>query len=195
MDIRPISPDLIGDYFELFDNAFADNPWWAGCFCAFYDDPVANEEWDASDPEFAMRNRANRMATIDRGEAHGLLAYTAGRPVGWVNAGPRDRYQNLRIFAEAISPDDGAVGSIMCFVIHPDHRGQRVATALLGAVDGYFRDLNLEVAEGYPRKAPPDIPDFPFTAAYYKGTPSMFAQAGYVEYQQFDQFISVRKTL
>ena len=37
IEIRPLSPELAGDYFDLFENvAFADHAEWAGCYCLFY---------------------------------------------------------------------------------------------------------------------------------------------------------------
>lgn len=195
MDIKAVGPDLVDDYFGLFDNAFTDNPAWADCYCAFYDDAGPDEAWDRTSPGFAERNRQSRRKTIQEGQAHGLLAYDGNKPVGWVNAGPRDSYRNLRIFSEAIEADDPPTGSIMCFVIHPEHRGAGVATALLESIEGYFQALGLHVSEGYPRLSPPEDPDFPWTAAYYKGSPAMFARAGYHVHKEFDRFVSVRKLL
>ena len=191
----PLTPDLVDDYFLLFDNAFPDNPDWAGCFCAFYDDPGSDEEWDPSNPAFAARNRANRAATIAAGNAHGLLAFDSGVPIGWVNAGPRDSYRNLRVYAEAIEPGETGIGCVMCFVIHPDHRKRGIGTALLAEVDDYFRSLELSTAEGYPRKKPPQDPHFPWTAAYYKGSPDMYRSAGYLTHRDHDYFVAVRKVL
>lgn len=195
METHRISPDRAGDYLELFDGAFGDNPHWAGCYCQFYDDQATDEEWDPSDAEFGARNREKRMATIEAGGAHGLLAYDQGTPVGWINAGPRDSYANLRIFAEAIADDDPRIGSIMCFVIHPHHRSRGVATALLEAAHPYLRSLGVEVAGAYPRTVPPSQPDFPWTAAYYKGSPSMYEKAGYVLHREFVRFVAMRKPL
>lgn len=195
MEITPVTPDLADSYFELFDNAFPDNPDWAGCFCAFYDDPGSDEDWDSSNPVFGARNRQNRTNAIASESAHGLLAFGEGRPIGWVNAGPRDAYGNLRSYAEAADPEESGVGCVMCFVIHPAWRGRGVGTALLGSVDDYFRSIGLGVAEGYPRKRPPQDPHFPWTAAYYKGSPEMFQQAGYHHHQEHDFFVAVRKTL
>lgn len=195
MDIQPISPERADDFFALFDNAFTDNPHWAGCYCAFYDDPTPTDELDSSAPGFAERNRRNRAATIAAGRAHGLLAYEDGHPIGWVNAGPRHSYGNLRIFAEATEELDPPTGSIMCFVIHPEHRGRGVASGLLAALDDYFRGLGLVIAEGYPRPTAPTDPDFPWTAAYYKGTPTMYEKAGYRRHREYRGFVAMRKDL
>lgn len=192
VDIHPITPDRVDDYFLLFDNAFKDNPHWAGCYCAFYDDPRPDEDWDPADEKSGLANREFRRDYIMRGRALGLLAYEDG-PIGWVNAAPRDSYGNLRVFEEAVEDDDPPVGSIMCFVVRPDRRNQGVATALLESVDAYLRDLGMEIVEAYPRKAPSNRPDLPWTAAYYKGTPTMYENAGFERYREFDYFISMRK--
>lgn len=194
MDIHPITPDQVDDYFVLFDNAFDDNPDWAGCYCAFYDDPRPDEDWDPANEDIGLANRAFRRDCIMSGRAYGLLAYDNG-PIGWVNAAPRDSYRNLRLFAEAVGNDDPPVGSIMCFVIHPEQRNRGVATALLESVDEYLRDLGMEIVEAYPRKAPSDRANFPWTAAYYKGTPSMYQNAGFKRYREFEYFISMRKEI
>jgi GNAT superfamily N-acetyltransferase len=83
----------------------------------------------------------------------------------------------------------------MCFVIHPDHRGDGVASGLLAELDDYFRDFGLSQAEGYPRREAPANPDFPWTAAYYKGSPTMYEKAGYRVHRQYEHFTSVRKQL
>lgn len=193
MEIRAIEPGLVDDYFHLFDNAFTDNPFWAGCFCAYYDDPGSEDDWNPADPQASSQNRANREATIRDGKAHGLLAYEDDEAIGWVNAGPRELYGNLRAYAEAVEPGDDPIGAIMCFVIHPDWRGRGVASALLEEVDSYFSGLGLVIAEAYPRKTAPGNPKFPWTAAYYKGPPTMYEKAGYTRHREYEHFVSMRK--
>ncbi len=195
MEIKPIGPSLADDYLALFDNAFTDNPFWAGCYCAFYDDPTPTDDWDSSTPGFAERNRSARLDVIARGDAYGLLAYIDKQPVGWVNAGPRHRYGNLRHFEAAVEPSDPPTGSIMCFVIHPDYRGRGVASALLHRLDDYFRGLGLAQAEGYPRRVAPSNSDMPWTAAYYKGSPTMYENAGYRPHRHHEHFVAVRKSV
>ena len=117
-------------------------------------------------PPIARRD-ANASAP---GKPNGLLAYDDEAVVGWCNVGPRDAFVNLRAYAEAVEPGDAPTGSVMCFVVHPEHRHRGVATALLASVDDYLRDLGMATAEGYPRAAPPADPAFPWTAASYKGT-------------------------
>lgn len=192
MQIRRLTPDLSEDYFRLFGQSFTDFPEWGACFCAFYDDPRDDETVEAYSHD---RNRGYRQAVIDRGGAYGLLAYDDGEPVGWVNAGPRSAYLNLRSFSDVTPPDAPPTGAVMCFVIHPDHRGRGVATALLAGVDDHLRDLGMEVVEAYPRLAVPDVADFPWTAAFYKGSPSMYEKAGYDRVAEHERFAVYRKAL
>ena len=45
--IKPFSPDLSDDYLNFFDNdAFADNPDWAGCYCNYYHFDHKNCKWN-----------------------------------------------------------------------------------------------------------------------------------------------------
>ena len=195
MDIRPITPALVNDYMVLFDNAFSDNPHWASCYRAFYDDPRSAEDWNASRSDFPSRNRENRQNTISEGKAYGLLAYESDRPIGWVNAGPRRLYGNLHAFNQAADSKDPPVGSVMCFVIHPEHRAKGVATALLDQVDDYFRELDLAIAEGYPRRGASADPNLGWNANSFKGSPEMYHKAGYTPHNEFGDFVAVRKAL
>ena len=38
LEIRALGPERVDDFLGYCDrDAFADNPWWAGCFCNFYE--------------------------------------------------------------------------------------------------------------------------------------------------------------
>jgi GNAT superfamily N-acetyltransferase len=193
LEIVPLSPAHCDEYLAFMDGAFSDNPAWSGCYCAFYDDPCPTEKWNPA-PEAGPEHRAFRAAHVRSGRAHGLLALDAGRIVGALNAGPRAEFGNLRIFAAAVENASEPVGSIMCFVIDPGRRREGVATALLGGAERRFRELGLTHAEGYPRAVPPN-PEFPASAAYYKGSPAMYERAGYTLVRRFERFNCVRKRL
>ena len=182
---------MVDDYLELFDAAFSDNPYWAGCYCLFYDDP--DPGWEAR--ERAGAHRTVKADRISAGLAYGLLAYTDGHPVGWCNAGPKRSYLNLRYYRDVPDISGEEIGLVMCFVIHPDHRRQAVATSLLNAADRYLLDLGMTVAEAYPRSAPPKDPDVPWTAHYYKGSKDMYERAGYSQVGEGDGFLVMQKRL
>lgn len=176
IQVVEVSPDLTADYFTLFDAAFRDHAEWNGCYCAFYDVAPGTPFDPAED---GPRNRADREARLRSGAARGLMAYIGGAPVGWCNVAPRSQVPNLRRFADAIEvpADDPAV--IMCFVIHPDHRGQGVATALVrGAIDA-SRRWGSPWLEAYPARPDIDTEGLPTTAAFYKGPLRMYEAAGF----------------
>jgi GNAT superfamily N-acetyltransferase len=193
LELVLLSPAHVDEYLAFFDAAFADNPAWAGCYCAFYDDAGPTADWSPAAGAGPL-HRAAREATIRAGRAHGVLAFDGGRLVGACNAGPRAAYRNLRIFSAAVEDPSESVGSVMCFVIAPERRREGIATALLGGAETLFRALGLSIAEAYPRAVPPN-PDMPESASYYKGSPAMYARAGYTEHRRFERFACVRKAL
>ncbi len=191
---RPALTRTVGAYFALFDRAFSDNPAWSGCYCAFYYDPCSDEAWSPG-PQAGAAHRAARAAQIESGRAHGVLAFDAGRAVGWCNAGPRAAFGNLRVFGAAVGDASERVGSVMCFVIAPERRREGIATVLLAGAEDLFRSLGLEIAEAYPRAAPASNTSLPQSATYYKGAPAMYERAGYAPSRRFERFVCVRKSL
>ena len=143
-----------------------------GFYCAYYDDPCRTTS-DRRPCCALPRGQCERFAP---GKQRFLPTTRCGGC--WCNVG-RASFVNLRAYAEAVEPGDSQTGSVMCFVVHPEHRHRGVATALLASTDDYLRDLGMATAEGYPRAAPPTDPDFPWSAASYKGTRDMYEQAGY----------------
>lgn len=194
--IRELSPELLDDYLAFFDqDAFADNPGWAHCYCAFFHSLYPDDESSWS-PGGRARNRAFKAELIRSGKAPGLLAYMGNRVVGWCNAGPRAGYQNLRHRAEAVEDPTEVIGSILCFVIAPAYRGRGVATALLASACEKFERQGLTIAEGYPTLRFPPLPDdFPMSARNYHGPLSMYLQAGFRVYREIGNWAVVRKRL
>jgi GNAT superfamily N-acetyltransferase len=194
VEVRELTPDLLDDYLQFFDkDAFTDFPEWSGCYCGFYDTP--GKEWDAS----AKAGPAHRVARAERirtGKAHGLLAFAAGRVVGWCNAQSRSSFSNMRRYAAVVDDPSEKVGSIMCFLVAPGHRGKGVGTALLNAACDKFRRDKLEVAEGYPTTNPVKRDwETPWAEENYKGSLSMYLKAGFKIHRQLERFAIVRKRL
>ena len=194
VEVRELTPDLLDNYLRFFDkDAFTDFPEWSGCYCGFYDTP--GQEWDAS----AKAGPAHRVARVERirsGKAHGLLAFAHGRVVGWCNAQPRSTFVNMRRYASVIDNPAESVGSIMCFLVAPGHRGKGVGSALLNAACDKLRRDKLHVAEGYPTTNPVKRDwETPWPEENYKGPLSMYLKAGFTVHRQLDRFAIVRKLL
>lgn len=194
--VRDLAPELIDDYLTFFDkDAFADFPWWSGCYCTFYRDP--SHDGDSSPERIAVR-RPKAIVLVRGGLQRGHLAYLDGRVVGWCNADVRDRYAAPRGYAKAFEGDGSRIGAIFCFVVAAPHRGQGVATALLDAACDGFRRLGLVAAEGYPPTKPPTGPyaaETPWSAHNYHGPLSMYLKAGFHIHREMDRFAVVRKDL
>lgn len=189
--VRELKPELLSDFLRLFDKAFTDFPEWAGCYCGFYE--TEEKDWDSSEKASA-EHRKWKSEQVIAGRAGGLLAYVDGKPVGWCNAQPRARFANMRSYAVAVTDPRESVGSIMCFLVSPEHRGKGVGTALLkGACDMFHRE-GLLVAEAYPRTSSKQS-GVPWAEENYKGSLSMYLGHGFTVYRQLERFAIVRKGL
>jgi GNAT superfamily N-acetyltransferase len=193
VEVRELTPDLLDDYLRFFDkDAFTDFPEWSECYCGFYD---TLGEWDSS-AKSGPTHRAARAERIRSGKAHGLLAIADGKVVGWCNAQARSSFLNMRRYATVIDDPAEPVGSIMCFLVAPGHRGKGLGTALLNAACDKFRREKLRVAEGYPTTNPVKRDwETPWAQENYKGSLSMYLKAGFKVHRQLERFAIVRKLL
>ncbi len=194
VEIRELTPGLLDDYLRFFDkDAFTDFPEWSGCYCGFYD--TSGDEWDAS-ADAGPAHREARAERIRSGKVHGLLAIVDGRVVGWCNAQSRSNFLNMRRYATAIDDPTEPVGSIMCFLVAPGHRGKGVGTVLLNVACEMFRRDKLYVAEGYPTTNPVKRDwETPWAEENYKGSLNMYLKAGFRIHRQLERFAIVRKRL
>lgn len=194
--IRELGAELLDGYLAFFDqDAFADNPGWSHCYCAFFhsDFPDDESSWSS---EGRARHRAFKAELIRSGKAPGLLAYFGNKVVGWCNAGPRAGYQNLRHRGEAVEDPTERVGSILCFIIARAYRGRGVATALLAAACEKFEREGFAVIEGYPTVRFLEFPDdLPMSARNYPGPLSMYLKAGFSVHREIGNWAVVRKRL
>lgn len=123
-------------------------------------------------------NRSSLQETVAAGPAPGLLAYEAGRSIGWCATGPRTTFPRLgrsRILAPV---DDRPVWSVVCFFVDRDYRGRGITVALLEATARYAAAQGARIVEGYPveprKQGMPPV--FAFT-----GLASAFRRAGFRE--------------
>lgn len=169
LEILPATADRWDDLATLFGPSGA----YAGCWCIW--NRQTSREYDAAKGE---PNRRSLEALLMAGETPGLLAYSDGRPVGWVSLGPREVFGRLQRSKVTKPFDDMPVWAVTCFVVDPHHRTEGVATALLGAAVDFAHQRGAPAIEGYPVE--PGSGKMPPTYAWM-GLATMFAKAGFVE--------------
>lgn len=128
ISIKPLSKELLNDFFDFFNNeAFCDNPEWAGCYCLYYH--------FGNDQEWQSRTIADNKKTagemIIQGKLKGYLAYMDGKVVGWCNVNDTGSFERLDCYSEIRQDMHGKCCSIVCFIISPQHRGKGIASRLL----------------------------------------------------------------
>jgi len=138
--------------------------------------------WRRTAREFeAFKGEQNRIAfreIVESGAEPGLLAYAAGRPIGWCAVAPREVYPRLARSRILKPVDDLPVWSVTCFFVAKAHRRAGVSRRLLGAAIEFVRERGGRIVEGYPKDAggAPQVDAFVHT-----GLASAFFGAGFVE--------------
>ena len=162
----PLTPDRLDDLATLFDQP--GDPKW--CWCASF--RVRRRAKGVPPAE----NRAVLADAAERDPAPGLIAYRAGRVVGWVSLGPREDFVKLAHWKALAPVDDRPVSSIVCFVVGRRDRGQGLAGALLEAAIDHARANGATTLEAYPADTGGERIPSPVA---YNGTLSMFERAGF----------------
>jgi len=108
---------------------------------------------------------------------HGVLAYDAGRPVGWCAVAPRADYPRLkRMQVAKATQDEPGLWSVTCFVVRVGHRRQGVATRLLDAAVEFAGRHGARAVEGYP--VDPSVRPTG-SSGLYQGPLSLYLRAGF----------------
>lgn len=109
----------------------------------------------------------------------GLLAYDAGRPIGWVATGPRSRYPRAigprATILKGRDPDeDDLVWLLPCFFVRVGHRRTGVTAALVAAAVELADSHGAVAVEGFP------IADaYPKSQDDYVGKQRRFGECGF----------------
>ena len=167
MEVRRLTPDLDALMLRFLGDEGAGRGF---CFCTAWSVPTW-EEWKDRTP---AQNRALREGLLARGERDGYLLLDGGEPVGWCQAGPRDRLPKL-VRQYGLAPDPAA-WALTCFEIAPSHRGRGAARFLLDGVLADLRTRGVRRVEGFPRCGKNLEPGQAWT-----GPEALFRGAGFVE--------------
>lgn len=87
---------------------------------------------------------------IQKGKAHGMLAFAENEPVGWCSFGPRKDFPSLEKVRAYKRNDTSDVWSINCFFIHRKWRGKGLVRGLLKDAIEAMQKRGVATVEGYP---------------------------------------------
>ena len=168
VEFHPLTPERWDDFEELFGLHGA----YGGCWCMY---------WRTTRAQFSRQqgegNRLAMKAIVESGKVPGILAYHAGRAVGWCSVAPREDFASLERSPRLKRVDGRPVWSIVCFYMAEDHRRRGLMGLLLQAAVAYARENGASVVEGYPV-----VPLEKMSGAYgYMGLMPVFARAGFEE--------------
>lgn len=152
--------ELNAETWPDFERLFAPGTGWAFCACMLYQRGRHLSKAEYPNRE-AMRiqNQAEKRALINAGQAHGILVYGDGEPVGWCQFGPAEelplpgggrRDRRIPPLGEGVS------WRITCFVTAVRRRRRGVAAAALHAALEAIRERRGGLVEAYPTVAPQD---------------------------------------
>jgi GNAT superfamily N-acetyltransferase len=132
--------------------------------------------WRLTSAQFKCSKKDERVAAleqlVDEGTPVGVLAYSAGEPVGWCSVAPRETYQALERYRALPRIDGASVWSVVCFFIDRKIRHRGATVGLLQAAVDYACSHGAAIIEGYPIE--------PGARLYtYLGSPSTFRAAGF----------------
>jgi GNAT superfamily N-acetyltransferase len=157
-----VTPERLDDILDFFDHdAFAGMPEWASCYCMFRH--VDQDEWGQ---RTWQQNRSDLAERIGSGATTGVVAYAAGKVVGWCNASLRREFPGDADGTDA----DNTVLVTRCFQVAPPYRGHGVARRLLRAAIDLAKQRGCSAVEAFPNLDPdasnPEA--YPGPAALYR---------------------------
>ncbi|MDD5090229.1 MAG: GNAT family N-acetyltransferase [Candidatus Wallbacteria bacterium] len=142
LKVRRICRELIPDFYTVHSPESGEG--W--CNCVAWHVPT----WDGWDQRSAEQNRSLRDELFSRGEFDGYLLYSDGVPVGWCQAGPRDRLPKL-LSSFGLIPEPGT-WAITCMVIIPSSRGKGLCAQFLLLILDEMKTAGIKKIEAYPKQ-------------------------------------------
>ncbi|HEV3300390.1 MAG TPA: GNAT family N-acetyltransferase [Planctomycetaceae bacterium] len=126
------------------------------------------------------KNRAAFRKLVEKGDVHGVLAYSGDEAVGWCSFGPRRSHARLETVRALRRDWSQGTWSILCFYIPPPWRRRGVARRLLEEATTRAFQFGACEVEGYPVTAKDRTGSMPAAFAW-TGVPTLFKAAGYRE--------------
>jgi len=176
--IEPLSEKNVSSFFTLMESVdFQATPHWSSCFCRFYYTTCSMNDWKSRS---GITNKEEVIDAVKNNQMFGFLAFSNNRPIGWVNAADAGLLKRLD---EVVKPYmiEKRYAATICFVIHNEFRGMKVATRLLEHAMLYFKNLGFDGMLAMPFDHPVD------KQKEYRGSYSLYQKLGYVVIEEKDQ--------
>ena len=172
--VLPLTPDRIGDFETLFGPSGA----CYGCWCTYFRlKPKLRQTMTTNEKHEFMTGR------IRRGPPPGLLAYKEGKPVGWMQIGPRADIPEWNNANRATTPmndapaDDPLVWAISCFFFTSKERGKGLSHRLVSEGVRFAQTNGARMLEA----SPMDRAKQAKSIGLYVGSTTVFEKAGFIE--------------
>lgn len=173
-ETRPLAPPLWDDFKTLFGPQGA----CYGCWCTYFRIPAKERTlMDAAARQTVMQRR------IGEGPPPGLLGYVDGKPVAWVQVGPRmelPQWNTPRTVSRPLHPEDAtdpAVWAVSCFFMASGMRGKGISHRMLSAAVVFARDNAARLLEGCPIERTKHSK----SVGLFVGSARIFEAAGFTE--------------
>lgn len=190
--IKPLIPELNGDYLDFFDNrAFTDDNPNGPCYCTSPNQDEENIKRMVSEFKiFGVKETVRKYAVemLNENKIQGYLAYDGELSIGWCNAADMESYVG---FVPEFARENicGKTVSIVCFEIAPEYRGMGIASAFIDRVCNDAKSNGYIAVEGY-AKLSDKRNDFD-----YQGPIRLYKKAGFVEVARENGQVIMRKVL
>ncbi|MBK8456771.1 MAG: GNAT family N-acetyltransferase [Phyllobacteriaceae bacterium] len=172
--VFPLTPDRRSDFEVLFGPKGA----CAGCWCTYF--RLGHKVWQDAK---ADERKAVMLERIVRGPPPGLIAYRAGKPVGWLQIGPRADIPEWNNAKRATTPladapaDDATVWAMSCFFFAKNERGKGLSHRMVAEGVEFARKNGARLIEACPM----DEANKAKSIALFVGSTRVFAKAGFRE--------------
>lgn len=167
--VRHLAPAVRGDFWRMHC-AEAGTGW---CYCTAWWVPG----WDGWGERTDAQNRAVREGLFEKGQDDGYLLYRDGVPLGWCQAGPRDRLGKL-VTQYRLEPEPG-VWAVTCMAIQPEARGKGLARHLLAEVLADLPGRGARAVEAFPKEGAAREP-----GDLWRGPETLFREAGFLRVRE-----------
>ncbi len=174
LSVTPLTPGRWDDFEALFGPKGACE----GCWCTYF--RVLTSQRKTMNPQARKRFIRERIAA---GPPPGLLGYIDGRPVAWVQVGPRSelpQWNSAKTLSRPLDPadaEDRTVWAVSCFFMNSKDRGRGYSHRMLSEAVEFARESGARLLEGCPIERTKQSK----SVGLYVGSQRIFEAAGFSE--------------